>query len=219
MSNPTNTKKVLISILTIPIIVLILVFSYIGIANKPGNLPIQEEVKPRKSPAGMFSTGNHLIEDFTFTGYTQTDNGVQKTFVISGRKLQTANPKIGIFRIAIGKVVELEKPKITFYKNNLPISSASSKTGVMNSFKGIDFCGNVGLITEDKRTLSCNKLKWNKEGKYLLAEGNCILRAEGKAVKAEMIKTDIELKNFDVVNNKGRRLLRSITKLFTGGRK
>lgn len=217
MDNSPNPKRILISILILPIIVLVIVFFYIGIVNKPKDLPVHEEAKPRKSPQGIFSGAELDLEDFTFTKYTKTDNGVEKSFVLSGKKLRTKNPKIGIFRIAIGKVVELEKPTITFYKNNLSISTASSKTGSMNLLnKSIDFYGNAGIITEDKRTLTCNKFKWDKEGKYLLAEGNCILKAEGKAIKAEVIKTDIELKDFDVVS-KNRELLKTVTKLVLGG--
>lgn len=157
------------------------------------------------------------ISDFDFTEYTKTDNGVQKSFKLCGKKLQTKNPKIGIFRIAIGKIMELEKPRITFYKDNLPVSTASSNTGVINSLnKGITFFGNVGLITEEKRTLACNKLKWYNEQRYLLAEGNCILKSQNEVIKAEIIKTDIELKNFDVVS-KNRGLLKTVTKTFLGG--
>lgn len=222
MPNPTNTEKTLISTLIIPTIVLAIVFFYIGIVNRPKDLPTQEqkEEKPRKSPQGIFSGVELDLEDFTFTEYTKTDNGVQKGFELYGKKLQTKNPKIGIFRVAIGKEMELEKPRITFYKDSLSVSTASSNTGIINPLnKGISFFGNVGLITEEKRTLTCNKLKWNNKQRYLLAEGNCILKAEGRTIESETIKTDVELKDFDVVS-KNRGLLKTVTKLVTrGGRR
>lgn len=226
MDSFSKPGVILLSIFIFLIGILIFVFSYIAIFNKPSKpqelikpqeLPAQEEITHYKSTAGMFSKGNHHLEDFDFTEYTLTDSGEEKSFVISGKKLQTANPKIGIFRIAIGKIVELENPTVTLYKDNLPVSIISSKAGTMNTLnKGIEFYGNAGLITKDKRTLTCDKLKWNNEEKFLLAEGNCILSAEGKAIKAEMIKTDTGLKDFNVVS-KNRKPLNTVTKMFLGG--
>ena len=223
MHDFSKTKKIRSSVFTTPIIVLILVFFCICvfIVNKPMDLSTQE-VKPHKSLQGISGGASLDLRDFTFTEYTKTDNGGEKSFVVSGKKLQTANPKIGIFRIGIGKVIELEKPEITFYEDNLPISIAGSKTGVVNSLntlnKGIIFYGNVTLITEDKRTLTCNKLEWNNGRKYLLAEGNCILKAEGETIKADIIKSDIVLNDFIIVA-KNRGLIKTAMRMFSGGRR
>lgn len=213
------SKKILITILTLPLIALIIVFFCLGIINRAKDSPIQETLKPDKPSKGVFSGARLDLEDFSFTEFTQTDKGMEKTFELCGKKLQTKSPKIGIFRIAIGKVVELENPMVKFYKNDLLISIASSKTGAMNFLnKGINFYGNVALITEEKRTLSCDKLKWNNEEKYLLAEGDCILKSDGRTVKAEVIKTDIELNNFNA-NSKKSRLLKTVTKILGGAGK
>ncbi|MBL7131353.1 MAG: LPS export ABC transporter periplasmic protein LptC [Candidatus Omnitrophica bacterium] len=222
MFNFTKSKIIWISIFAVPIFVLVAIFFTIGIINKPKKAtkkeiieetPTQQLVKQPKSFSGLFSGVNLDLEDFTFTEYTQTDNGIEKNFVLCGKKLQTKNPKIGIFRIAIGKIIELESPMISFYKDNLLVSTITSKTGTMNPLnKALNFYGNVGLITKDKKTLTCSKLKWYKEKKYLLAEGDSILKAEGKTIRAEKIKTDIELKNFNVVS-KNRRLLKTLTQI------
>lgn len=219
MANLSSTKKTLITILVIPVVILLIVLFCLGIINRPKDLPIQEKLKPDRPSQGVFSGAKLDLEDFTFTEYAQTDKGTKKTFELCGKKLQTKSPKIGIFRVAIGKVVELENPRINFYKDDLLISIASSKTGAMNYLnKGIKFYGNVGLITKDTRTLSCNQLEWNNEQKYLLAEGDCVLKSEGRTVKAEAIKTDVELSNFNA-NGEKNRLLKTVTKILGGAEK
>lgn len=197
------SKYILLSIPILLIMGVMVTFLAIGVTNRTRNLSIQQETKPPKSPAGIFSNGEHQFERFSFTEYKLKNNDVEKSYVISGQKFSTARPKIGIFRIAIGKVIELESPEITFYKDNLPVALAKSKTATMNPINNsINFYSNVLLITEDKRTLSCEQLKWDNNEKYLLAKGDCILSVEEKITKAEKIKTDIELKNFNIIGGR-----------------
>jgi hypothetical protein len=214
------TKKILIAVLILPVIILVGVFFWIGSVNKPEYQPTpeQKEAKPPKSSRGMFSGTNVDLEDFSFTEYIRTDSGVKKGFELSGKRFQTKNPRIGFFRIGIGRIVELEKPKITFYKNNLPVSTAEADTGAINSLKGITFYGSVTLMTEEKKILTCDKLKWNNEEKYLLAEGDTVINNKGELIKAEVIKTDVELKECSI-NSRDRKWSSSINRLFLGGRR
>lgn len=223
MPNLRSRNFLPIYILVIPIIILAVTFALLGVINRPGHspVPVQEAQKPKAAPQSLFSGTKLDLEDFSLTEYTQDNGSVRKSFTISGKKLQTVNPKLGIFRIAIGKAIELKEPQITFYKNEQPIAGINSKTGSMNPLnKSINFFGDVNLITQDKKALTCEQLKWDNQGNYLLAEGNCVLISEqAQAVWADQLKTDVELKEYQIVNKDKNQFKNFANRFFRGGGK
>jgi len=222
-----SNKVVVISVILFPFVVLAVMSLCFSLINTPQKTPVKQEVKQPESfeaealrTVKKYSQANFKVEDFSFIEYMPSEAGAEmkKSFELSGRKLETKNPRLGIFRINIGKIVELESPEINFYKDNIAALKAKANAGVMNPInKDISFRGNVFLNTKDKRTLTCDKLRWDNEEKRLLAEGDCILKAGGEVISAEKIKTDIELKDFEVVN-KEKSFLKTMTGIFSGGR-
>ncbi|UCB56526.1 MAG: LPS export ABC transporter periplasmic protein LptC [Candidatus Omnitrophota bacterium] len=219
MTNPENIKKMLITIFVLPIAVLGIVLLCIGIINrsKSKEVIIRRGLESIQSSRASSGAENLDVGNFSFTEYAKISSRAEKSYILSGERLQTKSPKFGIFRINVGKVMEVEKPKISFYKNNLAVSTACARTAVVNSLsKGVELYGNATLTTEDKRVLTCNELKWNNQDKTLLAEGNCIIRTPNEIIEAEEITTDIELKNFNVIS-KDKRWLKIAQEAFSMG--
>ena len=219
MTKFSKIKLLLVGIFVIPITVLIFIFVFMHFTN---SFPEQksafnqessfEETKHQKRQSSMFRS-TYSVEDFSLTAYA--DN--QKSFTIQGKKLCAKNRKVGIFRVALGKVAEINDVQVIFYENNEPVSHLISSDGAMDLLtKDVDFYGNIALITEDKRTLTCDSLKWDNEGEFLLAKGNCILRVEGKTARGSLIKTDVGLRNFDVTSKRTGNRMGKITKIFYG---
>lgn len=219
MVSPPGAKKVLIGIFGLPIIVLMIVFSYLGVVNKPEGPPIQkqEEVKQHNSPLRWFKGAKLDLGDFSVTEYVKTNNGVEKKFTIQGKKLGMENKKLGFISVPLPKIVCIKDIEVAFYENNLPVSyiwAESAVSGIPFDFdnmsvalpKQLDFSGDITLVTEDKRILTCDKLRWDKENGRLLARGNCHLKYESERIKADLIKTDVTLKDFTVSKDKNKRI-------------
>jgi len=157
----------------------------------------QKRIRSNNYKLDVFLKGNPDIKNFDFTQYAKVGNRVERTFTVSGKKAKTANPKFGIFRIAIGKVVEIEEPKLTIYKNDIPISFTSSTYGKIGPLQdGLEFFKNVQVTTNDNRILKCRSLTWKAEDEHFVARGDCILVIDNKVIKSSKIETDAELEDF-----------------------
>lgn len=162
--------------------------------------------KPAKyHPQPIFNTHRTGLEEEPFiTGFELTEyNAGKKVFTVKAEKFYLRNKKIQPFgfRIATAKSADLEKIEATFYKDNKPVSYLYSKTGIMDrKSKNIIFNGRPGLITEDKKTLSAQKITWDNAHKRLLAEGRCVVGIAGNNQIMDSVNTDIELSSFTVTD-------------------
>lgn len=191
-----KNKIVLISLFALgaAAVFLFLAFSHSGAIHK------------HEPSVNISGSGSHRLENFSFTEYIKTHNSVQKKFTIEGKKMGMESKRFGFLQIAPAKIIGIKDAKLTFYENDTPISIVTAKKAVsampfnvktsIALAKRIDFFGKVALITEDKRSLACDELKWDNEKNCLVASGNCILRYEGKVMRADSIRTDVKLRRF-----------------------
>lgn len=204
-----SAKKKLHLIFVVPVIIIISVFSYIYFATSysPKNLSQQiSDIKKIKKEVGhsnfkdILFKGMGVVEDFDITEY----NGTQKNFTIQGKKMQVKNRKFGTFRVAFGKVAEIDGATVVFYEDNKAVSTLISPKAAINLLnKEITFYDKVDVITQDKRLLTSDKVTWNNDEKYILAKGNCVLDAvDGKRITGDLVKTDIKLRDYNVIIRK-----------------
>ncbi|MCK4883164.1 MAG: hypothetical protein KAS92_09085, partial [Candidatus Omnitrophica bacterium] len=110
-----------------------------------------------------------------------------------------------------------------FYQENSPVSTVRAKKAIveiprsiknisLSALQRIDFLEGGVVITEDKRILAADRIELDGEKNLLLAQGNCILRYDGHAVRAHKITTDVELKNFNVEQGKSKRRVEKLFK-------
>lgn len=204
-------KRATISILTISLLAGVS-FYFFGI----------HKIKPISN--SKISPKDPSFQDFNFTQYT--DNGALKRFTVQGRKIFPESKEIGILTLRTGaqKAVRLSDVRVTFYENNLPVSFIEAKKAVLdtapdkNNIPGslmseIDLFGDISVVTEDRRTLSCNSLLLDSEKNRMSAGGNCAMRYEGKTVKADYINSDIKLRDFSYWNDTKKRF-KSLAKIF-----
>jgi len=130
--------KIIIVISILPIITLLGFFAVIGLNNALARVPetacLEESINQDEtnSLASLFLATDQCIEGLSFTGYQQGSGGTEKDFVISAEKLETKSPRFGIFRVNLGKVIELKQPRITLYKDNHPYKYISAKNGILD---------------------------------------------------------------------------------------
>jgi hypothetical protein len=137
------------------------------------------------------------IIGFEFTKYVSG----KKYFTLTAEKFYLRDRKVKYlgFRIPFGKSSELEAIKVTFYKDNIPVSYLSSRNAFMDmKRKNILFEGDSMIITQDKSILSANKIFWQNADMRLRAEGDCFLGEHGRTYTDNIITTDAELKNFKI---------------------
>ena len=137
------------------------------------------------------------MSGFSFTEYESGD----RIFTINAESFYLRNKKVEPFgfRIALGKSAELEGVEVIFYRDDKQISRIWSKSAIMDMMKkDIVFQGKPVLITEDKRTLSAEKIVWDNFQNKLSAEEGCAIAAGGKMRFGDKINTDIELKDFTI---------------------
>ena len=179
----------------------------------------------KRSLGGISNKLNFGVEDFVFTEYKDMSDGTEeKKFTIQGKRLGIESKKLGFFRVALAKAICIKDAEVTFYENNMPVSTLWAEEAVSDIpfdadgisaalTRRIDFSGGIILMTEDKRTLTCDKLRWDKEEDCLFASGNCVLGYEGRRVRADLIKTDPTLRIFDISKDTRKRLTK-IPELF-----
>ncbi|MFA5146418.1 MAG: hypothetical protein WC515_03445 [Candidatus Omnitrophota bacterium] len=202
--------------ITVPIIAVAVLTGALTYATSPFS-----KTNPVKSPV---SSPRHSasFEDFTFTKYA--DNGTEKRYTIEGKRIRAVNRKIALFSTDVSKAVRLEDVLITFYENNAPVSYLSAKRAILGApiQKGdmisamtsrIELSRDICLVTTQHRTLSCRTLVLDNAKNTVFANGNCVLRYDGKAVKADMVDSDVALRNFDIRNDRYKRV-RSLTRIF-----
>ena len=138
-----------------------------------------------------------VITGFQFTGYSFGN----KIFTINAERLYLRNRKVKPFgfRIAFGKLAEIEEVCVTFYKDNKPVSRLNSNQATMDmKRKDIIFHGKPVLVTEDYKVLTAESFTWNNAQMRLEAKDKCSLGAEGKIRRATSIATDVEIKDFTI---------------------
>ena len=172
--------------------------------------------KFKKMISGVF------LDDFTFTQSIKGDT--EKKLVIEAKKLRPQSKRMGLFSINAVKVMELSDVKVTLYENNLPVSSINSKKAVLNFNRddkenfaaaltgGMEFSGDITIVTNDKRVLQCDRLKADKNFARLLASGNCVLGRAGEVIQADRIDSDIGLRNFSFSNDRNK-ILKGLTEI------
>lgn len=201
-----SAKKKLHLIFVIPVIIISSGFWYIYFVTSysPKNLSqqksdIKKEIKHSSFKDILFK-GMGIVEDFDITEY----NGAQKNFTLKGKKMQVKNRKFGTFRVAFGKIAEIDGATVVFYEDNKAVSTLISPKAAINLLnKEITFYDKVDVMTQDKRLLTSDKVTWNNDEKYILAKGNCILNSvDGKRITGDLIKTDIELRDYNVIIRK-----------------
>lgn len=157
------------------------------------------------------------FENFSFTSYAKIENGMQKNFTISGKKVGLETKKFGWLSFAPVKVVQIKDARVAFYKNNILVSFATSKKAVLDMplkedmslsalMNKVEFYGNVTMTTPDHRSLTCDRLNWGSSEGRLFASGNCIINYGKKSVKADSVNLDTRLKNFSFKDDNKKRL-------------
>jgi hypothetical protein len=187
------------SLFTALVISTIIVLVYCA-RNLLGSTRAKAPSESRITPPNIVS-----LEEFSFTEYA--DNGATKKFTIEGKKLSEAGREFGVFKLGPAKVMKLKNIIVTFYEGGMPVSRLYAKKGILEPMRdkrdlrksltsAIDFSGYISVITEEKRTLTCDELRWDNIQNRIFARGNCILRYEGKMARADLMDTDPGLKNF-----------------------
>lgn len=215
-----NQNKFFIGLLLFSFVLLCMLFAYIHKYNsKPQEISIEKQfqakdIKGRNPYAGLLLS-NQSFEDFDFTKYDKD----KKIYRISGKKITGQNKRFGIFRIAIGKVLEIKDAQVTFYEYDKPVSYLSSSFGEMDlATSELNLSKRPCMITEDKKILICDNIIYSEESN-ITGNGNCILKAQGEIVKADIIKADIKLNNYQVINkNKTKKPIINIGKIIGIGK-
>ncbi|MFH1073523.1 MAG: LPS export ABC transporter periplasmic protein LptC, partial [Candidatus Firestonebacteria bacterium] len=222
MNKPSKTRLLLIGVFVVPLVVIISVFSYsYFITTYPGkNFTEQKsDIKEVKYPGlnDILFKGIGSVENFDITEYKDG----QKSFTLQGKKLEVKNRKFGTMRVAFGKVAEIDNAAIIFYEGNKPASTLVSPKATIDLLKKeITLYDNVNVISKDKRVLTCDNATWHINENFILTEGNCILdTVDGKRVTGDLVKTDINLKDYSVLKEKAKNPLKNIMTGFIGMRK
>lgn len=154
-----------------------------------------------------------FIEDFSFTEYLL--NGTQKKFTIEGQKLTAEHRRIGIFEIALAREMRLKDVEVTFYENDLPVSHLiaeratiaapfrKKKQDIASALAGlIRFSGGVGLITADRRTLTCDALILDNRSGTIRASGGCAVGSAEGLLKSDSVASDVALRTYNIGNDR-----------------
>lgn len=178
----------------------------------------KEDVKSKE----VSIVGEHCLEEFDFTKYINNNNSVERKFTIRGKRMGLASKKVGVLRIAPAKETHIKDVSLVFYEDDMPVSSiiaeqATSSIPFDSKLKvkkdlplilagRLEFSGGIVLITEDRRTLVCDRLEWNNNRGTIFASGDCILRYGDNTVSADSIRTDVKLRDFSVSKDSKKRL-------------
>ena len=176
----------------------------------------------KKDKIGSSISASASFSDFDFTEYTTF---AQKKFTVKGKKLSVENKKFGFLIFAPANAVYIKDAEIVFYEGNRPVSSIWAKIAVLNKpfdrknmaaafVERIEFSDSIGMITEDRRTLTCEKLEYDNARGRILASGKCKLRYKGESARADIIDSDVKLQDFNLKKDKGKRF-RSLMKMLT----
>ncbi len=214
MRMPKPYHRVLIGI-SILVPVLILFLSHAFYKQSPSQ-------KSESNPE--YASSSVSVEDFSFTKYI--DNGMSRRFTVEGKRLGPAGRRMGRFLMTgSADTIQLKDVMVTFYDGSEPAvfisskiaslgASGESKNVVDSLTKRIYLEDGVSVMTRGHRTLDCRKAVLDSDKSEIFASGSCVLRYEGKSVRADFINTDAALKNFDCRDDKRKRL-NAVTKMFT----
>jgi len=158
---------------------------------------------------------HQAIDEFSFTGYAKGTHSLEKKFTIEGKKAAMSPARAGF--IVVGPVPRLclKNVSLTFYDKDKKVSRLYAKNAVINRSRTVDtawvsgsgisamaaeydFTEGIFLCTEDGKVLSCDKLIWRNTA--LIASGNCVLSADGKTIRGDLIVTDNKLSKYKVQN-------------------
>lgn len=173
--------------------------------------------KSANIPGPGISVSNKIyLENVSFTEYV--DNGSNKKFTINGKGLGVTAKRLGIFLIAPAKVLQMTDVEVVFYTQNTPGSVLRAKRAIFDTpldgkndmikalSRPVEFAGDISVLTEERRTLTCNTLMWDSAEGRFSASGRCVLTYEGKIVKGDSGETDVLLKDFSFKTDSKKRL-------------
>ncbi|NQT96056.1 MAG: hypothetical protein HQ572_06350 [Candidatus Omnitrophica bacterium] len=219
-----RTKLYRISVIcgiSIPSAAILSLFIYVGVVNKQSPMPEEKlEIAAIKPPAiekisekdkWGFNLKDSSFKDFDFTKTVIIDKAAQRKFKIEGKRMGLKNKQLGFFQIAVYKELCISNVKLTFYENDIPVSILTAERATLDIPAGgkkvsilgsnLNFSGNIFLVTNDKRTLVCDRLRWNSNDEKLYADGNCRLGYEGKRLRSDAIDSDVNLTDFTYSND------------------
>jgi hypothetical protein len=179
--------------------------------------------KSPKAPA--YSILPPSIRDFDITEYAA--NGIDKKYTVRGRRFGV-EPKQAVFISSpLSKEAAIRDVEVVFYDSNKPVSRIIAKRAVLSVPEGkgqsaimpgeVEFMGDVTVITEDHRILTCDGLKWDNIGGRIRCEGRCELMAEGKTIRGDTVSSDVALKNYKVERDRTKRFKELKRMLMQGG--
>ena len=169
--------------------------------------------------AEKHASNGYSLDNINFTEYT--DRGINKKFTINGKAMGVAPKRFGIFLIGPFKVLQITDPEVIFYNKNAQASVLRAKKAVFDTpfnnendkdnmiralSRRVEFTGGISVITEERRTLTCDTLVWDSSKGRFSASGRCVLTYEGKIVKGDLGETDVLLKDFSFKNESRNRL-------------
>ncbi len=165
------------------------------------------------------------FEDFDYTVYQ--NQGTQKKLTLKGKRMVMANKKLGVFEISVLKILNLKDVEVTFYQDNKPVSTVRAEKALveiprntntnnmsLSALQKIDFLEGGVVITGDKRILAADRLELDSKDNLLFAQGNCVLRYDGRSVRAHKITTDVALRDFSVEEGKSGRRTEKLFQIF-----
>ena len=169
---------------------------------------------PKIPQCNNLSSNSVCIEDFKFS--FPVGNNSDRVMEISGKRLMPVSKNIGMFRTDAIKILRLTDAESVLYINEVPLTRIHSKSATLEprdpiKGKGMDaltgtisFSGGVTVFTQDRNSLTCRKLELDQINGKIRAEGGCVMFCGGKRVKADMIDTDILLRDYSVRKGKKR---------------
>ncbi len=146
-------------------------------------VPLNEDGVEITPGSGISMTGKRAFASIKGLSVKEKIND-KISFGIEAKKAYVRNTKFGFFRIATGKVTEMEDVEISFYDDGSEQVSIKSNYAEMNMLtKNIFFKGDVICTTPSGRTLNAEELSWDRGNRVLRTESGYVYTAENGSVK------------------------------------
>ncbi len=110
---------------------------------------------------GFLESGRLSFASFKGFSFTEKANDDIR-FQIKAEKVFVRNEKLGFFRVALQKVLEMENVQVEFNENNSEVLSVRSDQAILYTVsKNVLFEGNVMFSSNDGSALKTDKILWN----------------------------------------------------------
>ncbi len=164
---------------------LILVFSLVFIISA---LYFLSNIKPKKTAsAHIYNYKGMVIEGLDFVDLDLDTVRLR----VKAEKAQLVNRQYGFFRLALGKVLELDKPDFEIFNEGGKIEIKAVGALVDPEKKSVTFQGEVEVLGADSGNISADRLIWEYSRSRIEIKGGYALKRAGKSVK--IMDTDLEL--------------------------